>query len=774
VIRQISPLFLCVAWSAASQAQEALPLPVRDAVETRSFGELLPIEFSPDGKWLAYTVQRSQSIKPLGEGRWPETGVFPFMRGLDLWVVNTETLESQELTKGEGDNWLPTWSPDGHFLAFFSTRDGSGQPKLWIWDTAKNEIRKVSDTIVRSLDLEWEPGSRNVLFTTLPEGLSVEDYVRRVSSIEKDAVKPAGEAGSTVTVYRSSANVPGRKETSGSDPWNLNEKLVDLASVEVGSGRVSALVHSRRIATFRISPDGSGIAYTIPKRFEKPGSQQILYDLAVIPMAANRERIIATDIRQGYDGSSFSWSPDGSLIGYRDIGPGETATYDCFLVRLKDSFVRNVTTLSNGQHRSRYESGPPLWDRNGNYLYFVHNGALWRASVNQDKAVEFARIPNREIMWWLIAKSKNLLSTTHEDKETIVLARDELGKRDGFYKIDLSSSVTTKLLEKDECYTCIFLKQPAVATKDGKRLAYFAEDSQHENNLWVSDAGFENTHQLTHLNPQLDAYRMGSARVVEWLSDDGEPLQGALLLPVGYQEGKHYPLIVYVYGGGRLSRNVHQFGLVDKGPFNMQLLATRGYAVLCPDAPQNLGTPMLDLAKTVLPGINKVIEMGIADRDHLGVMGHSYGGYSSLSLIVQTKRFKAAIEADGYGDLMGHYGEMDKDGTAYGTAINEQAQGLIGGTPWQFRDRYIENSPIFHFDMVETPLLIVHGAADTDVMPFLADEVFVALRRLGKGVEYAKYEGEGHSLLYWSYANQEDFCNRMIIWFDKYLKPTVN
>jgi dipeptidyl aminopeptidase/acylaminoacyl peptidase len=72
---------------------------------------------------------------------------------------------------------------------------------------------------------------------------------------------------------------------------------------------------------------------------------------------------------------------------------------------------------------------------------------------------------------------------------------------------------------------------------------------------------------------------------------------------------------------------------------------------------------------------------------------------------------------------------------------------------------------------VETPLLIVHGGEDKAVAPFLGDQVFVALRRLGKDVKYAKYEGEDHPPLYWSYANQVDFCNRMIAWFDKYLKP---
>jgi len=100
---------------------------------------------------------------------------------------------------------------------------------------------------------------------------------------------------------------------------------------------------------------------------------------------------------------------------------------------------------------------------------------------------------------------------------------------------------------------------------------------------------------------------------------------------------------VQVYGGMLLSDQVNQFGLGDGGTDNMQLFATRGYAVAVTDAPQQLATPMVDLAKTILPGVDKVIEMGIADADRIGVWGHSYGGYSAFSLIVQTQRFKAAV-----------------------------------------------------------------------------------------------------------------------------------
>jgi dipeptidyl aminopeptidase/acylaminoacyl peptidase len=178
---------------------------------------------------------------------------------------------------------------------------------------------------------------------------------------------------------------------------------------------------------------------------------------------------------------------------------------------------------------------------------------------------------------------------------------------------------------------------------------------------------------------------------------------------------------------------------------------------------------MLDLLKTVLPGVNKVIELGIADPERLGVMGHSYGGYSTLCLITQTNRFRAAVEADGEADLLAGYGGMDDRGTSYGIALEEEGQGAMGGTPWQFRDRYIENSPVFHLDRVETPLLIVHGGEDTAIRPFLGDEVFVDLRRLGKQVEYAKYLDEEHSPLAWSYGNQLDFCQRMIEWFNDHL-----
>jgi dipeptidyl aminopeptidase/acylaminoacyl peptidase len=372
----------------------------------------------------------------------------------------------------------------------------------------------------------------------------------------------------------------------------------------------------------------------------------------------------------------------------------------------------------------------------------------------------------------MIPVSGSQLWAPDRGTSTIVVTHDDLGKQDGFYRIDLATGKSSRLLETGQCYTCAYVVNPFVVTNDARHLAYFAEDARNDLDMWISDSDFRAPRRLTHLNRQFDKYRMGRARLIDWLSEDGEKLQGALLLPSDYEEGKHYPLVVWVLGGESLSDHFDHFGLSYRGPFNMQLLGTRGYAVLLPDSVLHLGTPMVDVAKTVLGGVNKVIDMGIADPDRLGVMGHSYGGYNVLALLVQTGRFKAAAEVDGYANLVGNYGIMNKDGRAFGTSVMERGQGLMGGPPWEFPNRYVENSPIFYLDRVQTPLLIVQGAKDETVPSFLADEIFVGLRRLGKEIEYAKYDGEDHSPLYWTYGNQVDFCNRMIWWFDKHLKST--
>jgi len=771
------PVFACLSSSVPEivSGQQLNALPVEDTLHNRVFPDWSLFEFSPDERWLLYVVQDDERARSNDRDGDLRGGIPGYGRGTDIWILNLESGAARNLTSEKGDNWLPKWSPDGHFLAFLSDRDGSGQARLWVWDAMKNDLRKVSDTELKQwFPIEWAPDSHSVFVTAMPPSPPPELSVKRIQPTAEGRKTSLGNVQSPkVVVYESNRIKRGDERASTSDPWDLNDSLRNLVRVDIVTGQTTLVVHDQRVQTYRLSPDGLSLGYTVPKRFEKPGSQQILFDLVVLTIATMQERIVAKDIRLWFEGD-FSWSPDGTILTYRTGGPDQELMHDCYVVSAKGGSPRNITHFSTPK-RSSGMSKVSWWNESGSHIYFIDDGALWQASPSQDRATALAQITHHKMGWRSFPQSETSLDAIDDDTSVLVVAHDDEGQQEGFYKINLTNGDITRLLEEGQCYTCGNAWLPYVVTRDRHHVAYVAEDAQHGFDLWLSDTAFKAPRRLTHLNPQFDKYRLGSAQLIDWLSDDGERLQGALLLPSDYQGGKRYPLIVGVWGGKQLSRAFHRFGFVwtkiDEKftEFNMHLLATRGYAVLLPDSPRLEGKPMAELAKTVLPGVNKVINMGIADPDSIGLMGLNNGGGIDdvLALIVQTRRFKAAVDVGGTGDLAGLYGDPGKTEVAPEIDAIER---VMGGTPWQVPARYRENSPFFYLDRVETPLLILRSARDGSGLKFSGDQTFVSLRRLGKDVEYARYEDEDHFPR--SYANQLDYSNRILTWFDKYLKPS--
>ena len=174
--------------------------------------------------------------------------------------------------------------------------------------------------------------------------------------------------------------------------------------------------------------------------------------------------------------------------------------------------------------------------------------------------------------------------------------------------------------------------------------------------------------------------------------------------------------------------------------------------------PMETNAPVQELTEMVLSGMDTLVEMGIADLDRLGIMGHSQGGYCVNVLITQTPRFAAAVSSAPMANLISFYGHLTAEGDSQWIHWVEKGPGKIGGSLWEFRDRYIENSPIFFLDKVETPLLLVVGALDGVPALPQAGEIFSGLRRLGKKAVLARYEGEGHSqVTTWRYPNVVDY-----------------
>jgi dipeptidyl aminopeptidase/acylaminoacyl peptidase len=767
--RRLPPVILLLGLLAiqpAASADPPRPLAVEDALAQLSFAYRIPIDVSPDGEWVAYTIQDPRRRESAGQERYSlfsRTGVSVEAQACDVWITRIATGETRNLTGGRGSSWGPVWSPNGRALAFYSDRDG--EARLWIWSAASDRSRPVSAAVVRPLFVfevpRWTPDGTRILTKVLPEGLTLEKAADLLEGAGPGSTTHDAKDGVTAVVYRSSSISTLGQAKPGAEPsaW-MNASLADLALIDVEIGTVDRIVKQVRPRGYWISPNGSSVALTTLKGDE---SWEILFDLCVRSLKDGSTRVVAPGLSFEY-GITVSWSPDGTRLAF--LTGGMKAGGECFLV---DASGGDPVSLTSGKHPDFSQSyRPPLWDADGRSIYVVGEGDLWKLSVGERTCTRITQGGGPPIKDVLAAGHSRLWSPDAVGS-AIVATRDEATKRVGYDRINLQSGRRARLLDEDKHYdSAIFSTR---VTRDGTRILYLAEDSQHGADLWSAAPDFHDPRRVTRINRHLDNYAFGKSRVVHWRGIDGEALRGALLLPANYREGRRYPLVVEVYGGGTLSDDVNRFGLSGMGVDNRQLLATRSIAVLAVDAPVRPGTPARDLLKAVMPGVDQVVNMGIADPDRLGVMGHSFGGYSTLALITQTSRFRAAVTRAGPTDWVSAYGQMDKDGSALKAFYCEadKSQPGLGGPPWQYPQRYIENSPIFHLDRVRTPLLLIHGGVDTSVPPSQSEEVFVGLSRLGREVTYVRYEGEGHYEAHWRHANAADYLTRALNFFERHL-----
>lgn len=584
------------------------------------------------------------------------------------------------------------------------------------------------------------------------------------SAPDDDAPPDPGAVTARVFAYSPEAPEPGGDDDAGdtppvdleTSPSFLNVQLGDLAVLDVPSGRATRIAEWVRAIGYRLSPDGTRVAYTT--RQPDGGAGALVYDrydLWVAPADGSAPpRLLAPATVAEY-GQGFSWSPNGRALAYHD---GERVR----VARADDgasirAFGRDGVSL---QHDYR----PPLWLDDGTLVALTRD-TLWRLSLAApDSLTALAEGDGWRLLEIIAGSSAQRL----DGGATLVAVSEPRTKRVGFRRIGLAGGGSSTLWTADMALGATDLTYHLDASADGKTVAFVAESGARPPDVWVSDAGFRNPRRLTDLHPAITGRALGESRLVEWTGPSGDTIQGALLLPAGYQSGTRYPLVVKVYGGSRLSYRLNRFGL-DSGIDNLQLLATRGYAVLLPDAPTRPGSPMADIAAAVEGGALSVAQLGVADPDRMAVFGHSYGGYSALGTAVLSDAFRAVIASGGISNLLTRYRMLRPDGSAIGVSWSERGQGRMGGHPWSHPERYRDNSPFFHLDRVTAPVLLLHGGADPTALPAESEAVFVGLRRLGKPVTLVVYEGENHHPGSWSAANAEDYWRRIFGWLEKHL-----
>jgi dipeptidyl aminopeptidase/acylaminoacyl peptidase len=754
--------------SAQLSGQDQVPLPIRETISARDFGYLTPLALSPNGLLVSYTLKRPHRTEPLGWHKpFSPTGVPRGLENTEVWLTNIQTGVTKNLTGSTHSAWSPSWSPDGRRLAFYS--DQGQKTQVWIWDSVTEQTRPASlRTACPFWGFEvprWTSDSQYILVKLMPQHLTHAD-IRLITGVSPVQNASPLTSGVTATIFGGVATAKVASDAS-------DRELGDLALIDVATGSALQIASHANTRGYWISPDSASIAYArmMPP---DPNTQRNLFEIVLVDVRSRATRVLASSVDMDW-GTGVSWSPNGKLlsfltgeVSFKTSAPRVPG--DCYLVSVDTGAVGKATYMPHADfgHPRR----APIWDPSGKFLYVLTQDALWKIEASTHNLERLSGPIGRTLLEIATSSETNQLILI-DGKYAVLMVRDRASRKEGFWRLDLLSGVANPLGEQSQSVGATEQSVYRIAASaDGRRIVYVSEAAQRPRDLWVLDTALDKYTRLTAINPFFDQYALGRTRLVSYQSDTGDTLHGALLLPSTYREGLRYPTIVYVYGGSFLSERVNQFGLGFSGVDNMQLFATRGYTVLFLDTPLGLGTPMRDLANSVLPALNKVVELGFADPDRIGLMGHSYGGYSVLALIVQTARFRAAVARGAQGDLVSTYGVMSPDGYPSEVGWAEYGQGRMGGTPWQYRDRYIENSPVFFLDRVTTPLLLVQGETDNTVPAASAEEVFVGLRRLGKEVVYAKYAGEGHYEDDWSYFNRIDYLQRIVSWFDSHLKTS--
>lgn len=348
-------------------------------------------------------------------------------------------------------------------------------------------------------------------------------------------------------------------------------------------------------------------------------------------------------------------------------------------------------------------------------------------------------------------------------KPQLLKGFNEATKGYGFYNARLSAPAAPKTLLAGN-----YMLRSINKAKNTDDVIYTMETFQQYPDIHYSTLAFKKSVQLTHGDKQQEGFIWGTAELVSWISLDGRPLEGVVYKPANFDPNKKYPMMVNFYE--RNSETLYNYRMPEphRSTIDYHLYNSNEYVIFNPDIRYVDGYPGESCYNCLMPGITMMIAKGYIDEKGIGAQGHSWGGYQVAYLATRTNLFSAIESGAPVVNMFSAYGGIRWGSGMARSFQYEHTQSRLGATPWTSPLRYLENSPLFTMDKVQTPILIMHNDADGHVPWYQGIEYFVAMKRLGKPCWLLNYTGEPHWPMHM--ANRIDFQRRMFQFFNHYLK----
>jgi len=741
----------------------------------RTIGDVLDYSFSKDAKTIAYTVSSKNE----------ETN--------GVYVVSPQSdAAPTALLSGKGKYQKLTWDDDQTELAFISDRDDQASKqakfKIYMWERG-------SATPVAGNGSSGNP--------TVREGARSEGAKNHAAAllapVASEIVSTSSPGFRKDFVVSSQANLsfsldgshlflgaapPPEPEKSADDDIPADEKvMVDLWHWKDDYIQPIQKVRAEqeRNRSYRAVYDVKGKKF-VQLADEKMENLQPSTDGRMAIGSDNRSYRVTSDYDPGLtdyflvsaeDGTrkpvtqkqrfNVSLSPGGKYALYFD---GKDWTSYSVATGAKVNLTKNLGVSFFNEENDTPELpnayGVAGWTKDDASVLLYDRFDVWQLSPDGNGAKNLTDGVGRKDKIQFRYVRLEPRERTIDPATPLLLHAENLETRDsGFYRDRLSGGLPEKLIMGAKDYN-----NPTKA-KDADVLMFTASRFDEFPDIWVTDSNFKAPKKISNGDTQRAQFNWGTAEMVNFKNTDGVPLKGMLLKPDNFDPKKKYPMIVYIYE--RLSQGIHQFRAPGPGTsINAAYYVSNGYLIFMPDIVYKTGYPGRDALQCVLPALQAVVDRGFVDENNIGIQGHSWGGYQIAYMVTQTNRFKAAEAGAAVANMTSAY-----SGIRWGTGLPRQfqyehSQSRIGGSLWEYPMRFIENSPLFHIDKVQTPLLLINNDEDDAVPWYQGIEFYLGLRRMNKEAYMFSYNGEKHGLR--KRINQKDYTRRMQEFFDHFLK----
>ncbi len=730
--RPVVAFGLLLATAAAPLCAQQAPTPMTPDdllnVRTVSVGE-----FSPDGRWLVVRVARrgdGLGFVAARDGDPSYTRPAPAR----LLLVNTSTGDTLPVVTTPRTIGSVAWSRDGARLAI-ATRDSV--PALLLWDMATKRLRTQPLARVRiaeNTELRWTTAGA-LLFTVRERGWLTEVKARFDSLVHGPI---------SVQV--------------GGDPflgWDVLRRLGNramLVALTPQSGGLDTLVPATQLTSWTTSPTGQQITWredrTAKTNYEGGASNEARL-MARVAGAAPRALFASMrgiTLSQADDGVRYAYAKDGAIYvasltdttPRRLVGPAPRARTDS----ARTDAAADSTARAREERFTLVRMSPT-----GDAVVASTRSGLWLVQTADGSRRALSTVTDT------VRGPQVTLSEWSADGRTLYLAYASRTSWDrGILRVNAGSGALDTLVRDGRLYGAPNL------SPDGTRMALTIAAEGRPADLWLAGARMDGAKRVLESNPQFASRALPQTQLVTYLDADGRTQFGVLTTPS--REVRNLPTVFSVYES-----------FFDDGfDATTMYLASHGYAVMKPSVTFDIGYPGEAWLKGVTASANKLIEMGIADSSKLGVHGTSYGGYATNLIITQTNRFKAAINVSGKVDMISFYTDSPRLGVRNVNAA-EKTQDRIGATMWEQPQKYVQHSAVMFADRIKTPLLLLTGGEDHNVPALNTREMYFALRRLGKPVEWVNYTNGGHGIPMTNAVEFADWHTRLLGWYTRYLKP---